>query len=373
MKINYLLLNAYGMGGTIRTVINQANAMAAGGHDVQITSVRRTAADSYFPIDGRVRVLPLTGVDDSADDAGSEPGTEVPRNEARKHIFTRRVEQAVVEFLGGVDADVMVTTRPALNLLTARYADPRMVRVGQEHLHLGRYSGEISAAIKSEYPRLNAIVTLTYRDRDAYRRAFAGSVRVERIPNPLHTLDVPHTDHTAKVIATAGRLTSAKGFDLLLQAFEKVIAVHPDWKLCIYGAGRRQKSLRKIIHRRHLYNHAFLMGASRHLDDELARAGIYALSSRFEGFGMVLLEAMNCGLPVVAFDCPVGPAELVEHDYNGMLVPPEDTNALAAALCRLIEDPAMRRRLGDSGLVTAHAYSPESIRTEWEALFSDLS
>ncbi|HEX2314098.1 MAG TPA: glycosyltransferase, partial [Thermomonospora sp.] len=303
---------------------------------------------------------------------GREPGREVPPGEAAKDAFTREVEENFIAFVRGLDEGVLVTTRPGLNLMSARHAPERLVRVGQDHMFLGQYKPAVRAAILADYPRLDAVVSLTEQDREEYRAALGGRVRTERIPNPLHTLDVPRTDHTGRVVIAAGRLTRQKGFDLLVEAYAEVARHHPDWTLRIYGGGPWEKRLRALIHRHHLYNHVFLMGTAKGIDSELAQASIYALSSRFEGFGMVVVEALNCGLPVVSFDCPTGPRELIRDGENGLLVPPEDPAALAAALCRLIRDRGLRRRLGSAAVSTAAEYGPEPVRRRWEALFAEL-
>lgn len=391
MKITYALMNAYGMGGTIRTIINQANAMAAAGHDVRIASAVRHRATPQFPVDPRVQVVPITDGRGKpapqpafggrierwlrfghSSKPGDEPGVEVPPGEVAKATFTRAVEDAFIEYLQDLDEGVLVTTRPGLNLMAARYAPPRLVRVAQDHMHLGRYKPQVREAILADYPRLDAVVSLTRQDQAEYQEAMGGQVRTEQIPNPLHTLDVPRTDHSSKVIIAAGRLTGQKGFDLLIPAFAQVAERHPDWRLRIYGSGKAEKRLRGLIHRDHLYNHAFLMGTAKGFDKELAQASIYALSSRFEGFAMVVLEALNCGLPMVSFDCPTGPREIIEDGANGLLVPPEDVGALAAGLCRLIEDEPLRRDLGEAGRATAAEYGPDPIRRRWEALFGEL-
>ncbi|MBO2452191.1 glycosyltransferase family 4 protein [Actinomadura barringtoniae] len=371
MKITYVLLHAYGMGGTIRTVINQANAMAEAGHQVELVSATRRAAAPNFFVDPRVRLTTLT---DQRTPAPAAPGIEIPYGEAAKDTFTSAVERGVINYLRTVETEILVTTRPGLNLLSARYTPAHIVRVAQDHMHLGRYKPAVRAAILRDYPRLDAVVSLTRKDQYEYRQALGddGGVRVEQIPNPLHTLDVPQTDHTGKVVAAAGRLTRQKGFDLLILAFAKVVDRHPDWRLHIYGSGKAEPKLRKLIHAHHLYNHVFLMGRTKELDEELAKASIYALSSRFEGFPMTLLEALNCGLPVATFDCPTGPSEIIVDEASGLLVPPEDTAELAAAVCRLIEDEPLRRQLGAAARTTATAYGSDAIRLRWETLFTSL-
>jgi glycosyltransferase involved in cell wall biosynthesis len=114
------------------------------------------------------------------------------------------------------------------------------------------------------------------------------------------------------------------------------------------------------------------MGPTRRLGEAFGEASLYVLSSRFEGFGMVIVEAMSKGLPVVSFDCPRGPAEIITHDRDGLLVPAEDGDALAGALLELIEDEERRRRLGRAALETARAYALDEIGGRWSALLADL-
>ena len=235
-------------------------------------------------------------------------------------------------------------------------------------------SHALAADIRRTYRRLDALTVLTEEDRRDYAELLAGSAaRVARIPNALPPLGGGRSAGTEKVVVAAGRLTSQKGFDLLIRAFAPVARQRPDWTLRIFGSGHQRDELLELIASLELYDHVQLMGRTKHLGEELAAASLFALSSRFEGFGMVLVEAMSKGLPVVSFDCPRGPGEIVHHGQDGLLVPPQDVDAFSAALLELIGDEERRRRMGEAGLRTAREYDLDAIGARWERLLEELA
>lgn len=391
MRIRYLLLHAYGTGGTIRTVFNQANAMAAAGHDVEVVSALRRRDAPRFPLDARVRLSALVDERNGSRDAAAESGplarvraarrgreaaqapVHVPRGEFGFDFFNRHVEKAVIDWLSDVRDGVLVSTRPGLNFLVAKYARRQVMCVAQEHMNFKTYKKDIRAAITSLYHRFDAVAVLTHGDREEYERVLPGT-HVVRIPNAVHVMDQQqHSTYANKVAVAAGRLFSQKGFDLLIPAFGQAVRENPDWQLRIFGTGERHDELRALITEHELYNHVFLMGHTTKLDDELADASFYALSSRFEGLPMVMLEAMTHGLPVVSFDCPTGPGDVITHGKDGLLVPPADVDAFASAMSRLMADEGMRADMGAAALATARAaYSPEAVQPQWEQLFTEL-
>lgn len=378
MKIRYLLLHAYGMGGTIRTVLNQAGAMAALGHQVEVVSVVRRRERPHFPFDPRVIVSTLV---DQREGIGSDSvarkawrrvrGKIVPPGEYAADYFSERVEKAVIDYVSGLEDGVLVTTRPALNLIAARRGSPKVVRLAQEHMNLGAYKEPVRQEIERHYGKLDAVTVLTKDSQEEYRLLLPGTPIVH-IPNAIHTADPRTSQQEHPVLVTAGRLVPQKGFDLLIEAFSQVAGRHADWRLRVFGTGPRRAELKAQIDEHGLGEQVLLMGKTRSMDEELAKASIYVLSSRFEGLPMVMIEAMTHALPVVAFDCPTGPADVLTDGVDGVLVPPQDTTALAAALDRLMSDREQRLRMGAAALVTSKAYSAEMVMPLWEDLFAEL-
>jgi glycosyltransferase involved in cell wall biosynthesis len=388
-KVRYLLLHAYGRGGTIRTVMNQANSLVAAGWDVELVSAVRRRDDIQFPLDDRVRVSTVVDLREGAYEAPTgmrgrlrdrrrgkhleQPARHIPPGEFGYRYFSRYLEDRLIDRLRGLSDGVLVTTRPALNFLAAEYATKGVIRVAQDHMNHATYKPDVQQRIKETYGRFDAIAVLTERDRREYQAMLPGS-RVVRIPNAVHTLDqVPARPASSKIAVAAGRLFPQKGFDMLIPAWAKLVESYPDWQLRIYGSGEKKAELRALIDEHHLYNHVFLMGHTDRLDDELAKAAFYVLSSRFEGLPMVMIEAMSHALPVVSFDCPTGPADVLTHGVDGLLVPPEDPDALAEAMAKVMADGQLRADMGAAAVMTAAGYGPDAVHPRWEALFTDLN
>jgi glycosyltransferase involved in cell wall biosynthesis len=169
-----------------------------------------------------------------------------------------------------------------------------------------------------------------------------------------------------------GRLTPQKGYDLLIPAFARVAASYPDWRLRICGSGPQREELEDMIRERRLEEVIELHGPARDFGAEIERASLFVLSSRFEGLPLVLLEAMSKGMGIVSFDCPTGPADVIDDHRNGILVAPGDIDALAAGILELIEDGELRRRCAAAAIDTARGYRPAAIGPRWEALFGEL-
>ncbi|HET8758968.1 MAG TPA: glycosyltransferase family 4 protein [Solirubrobacteraceae bacterium] len=372
-SVRILIGHAYGMGGTIRTAHTLAGYLA-GGRRVELVSVLRRRDEPFFPFPPAVAVRTL---DDRRGRRGlldRLPSLLIHPDDYAYAWCSLRTDVALVRWLRSLPGGVLITTRPSFNLLAARCAPDGVVTVGQEHLHLESYRPRLVEEIRRGYRRLDAVAVLTSHEEHTYRALLAGApTRVARIPNALATVDGPTSSLDAEVVAAAGRLNSQKGFDLLIAAFAIVAERRPRWRLRIYGSGPERGRLQLQINVLGLADRVSLEGRHPQLREAMAAASLFALSSRFEGFGMVLVEAMSAGLPVVSFDCPHGPADIISDGRDGLLVPAEDVDALAAALLELIDDPDRRRRYGAAALQTARAYAIAAIGLQWDALLTELT
>ncbi|MFG3409516.1 glycosyltransferase family 4 protein [Streptomyces sp. NPDC048142] len=382
MHISFLLHNAYGIGGTIRTTFTLARTLAEQ-HDVEIVSVFRhrdapvLGAPDGVTLRHLVDLRKKSATYDGGDAEYARPAVVFPRGDSRHKQYSRLTDARIAAHLRTVEADVVVGTRPGLNVHLSRQTRRGPVRVGQEHLTLDSHSYRLRREITYRYTLLDALTTVTRADADGYRsRLKLPGLRIETIPNAVPEPACPPAGGDLKWVVAAGRLHRVKRYDLLVRAFAQVSAARPDWRLRIYGggdaSGDEQAALRTLVDELGLGDHVFLMGPASPMEAEWPKGSIAAVTSDRESFGMTVVEAMRGGLPVVATDCPHGPAEIIEDGVDGLLVPVGDPDPIAAALLRLMEDDVLRHRMGGAALSASARFDPARIAERHESLFAEL-
>ncbi|MFA6336112.1 MAG: glycosyltransferase family 4 protein, partial [Bacteroidales bacterium] len=216
--------------------------------------------------------------------------------------------------------------------------------------------------------RLDKFVVLSYEDKQKWHELANVSV----IYNPIARYPEVISDCSSKKVISAGRFENQKGFDMLIKSWSIVSKRYPDWNLEIYGSGDKS-SYNKLVEENNIGNSCMLMEAVQNLNEKFTESSIFAFSSRFEGFGMVITEAMACGLPPVAFACPCGPRDIIEDGVNGLLAEPGNIEDLANKLSLLMEDSEMRKEMGKQARVRSERFSIEIIAVEWDELFHSLT
>ncbi|MFG6195289.1 glycosyltransferase family 4 protein [Nonomuraea sp. JJY05] len=376
-QIRILLLHAYGMGGTIRTVFNLASYLAKE-HDVEIVSILKEAEEPFFPIDPRVKFRFLDDrINPSADPLramlSKMPSRIIPKEESAYHRFNLWTDLKLARYIRSLDTGVLMATRPGLNLAVAQLALPNVITIGQEHVALRTQAEPMQELIKWRYRRLDALVTLTKADLRDYRETLPKKPKkLARIPNAVPPMTGGISKLDAKVAIAVGRMTRIKGFHRLITAWETVAAAHPDWTLRIFGAGPQEENLAQQIVEAGLQGKVELPGPTSDVGAELEKASVFVLSSRHEGFPMTILEAMGKGLAIVSFNSPHGPKEMITDEVDGLLVKPRTNANLAASIIRVIEDEQLRRDLAAGALETALTYDVDAVGEKWDALLAEL-
>jgi glycosyltransferase involved in cell wall biosynthesis len=376
-RVYILLEHAWGMGGTIRTSFMLARHLAGRGEAVEIVSLRRSRVTPALPFPDGVTVSALQ---DRTRRGGAVERLLGALPSVLIHPYDYAFPKAslwsdvqLVRRLRGMRSGVLIGTRPAFSIVAARLAPPGVASVGVENMNYHSHRGALARDMRRDYERFDGLVVLTGEDERDYRALIgSGATQVARIPNALPALGGGLAALDSRVVVAAGRLTGQKGFDLLIDAFALVLREEPSWKLRIYGDGSARPQLERQIASLGVGASVALMGATSAIGEELAKASVFALSSRFEGFGMVIVEAMSKGLPVVSFNCPRGPAEIISDGVDGILVPNGDVEALAGALLEVIRSPSLRARMSAAALEKARDYETGPIGERWDAFLDSL-
>ncbi len=376
MRIVYCVDSIRYIGGIQRVTVVKANALAEiPGNEVFIVVADNQRGQIQTRPSDKVRFIDL-GVNYYDDDWKGRlqvlKGIMVKRRLHKKLLkkALRRIQPDVVIGVGQSEKNFLPLikgkwktirefhfARNYRMTLAKSFFDRILARCGDwadKHLSLRKY---------------DCIVTLTEEDRQLNWQDMA---RVKVMPNPSSFVCEKSSSLDSHVIISAGRLNYVKNFGSLIKAFGIVHKAHPDWRLRIVGEGDERALLEKTVRELDLSECVDLPGFSKDVREELLKASVFVLSSRIEGFPMVIGEAMECGLPVVSYACHCGPRDIVTDGKDGFLVTTGDEASLAGKISRLIEDDGLRTRMGRQAKEKAARYHPDAIARRWMVLFEDL-
>lgn len=216
--------------------------------------------------------------------------------------------------------------------------------------------------------KVNKVVTLTSQDACNFTQAFSVSV----IPN-FTMLEIHRKpSYEVKHCVALGRFVHQKNYPRMIAIWRQVVQRFPEWTLDIYGDGEDRAVIEQCIQRAHIQDNVILHGYTKEVVNAYTSGSIYLMTSRMEGFPLVLIEAMACGLPVVAFDCPYGPRDAIKNGVTGYLIPYDDDKAYIEALSQLMGNVSLRKQMGTAATAEIGCYSYESIMQQWLSLFQEI-
>lgn len=357
MKLVYCIDSLVPSGGTERVFTTKANWWAEHGHEVYVVTLHEDKAP-FFALHPDVKRICVDA------DRYREELERVLR-EVRPQVAVAVAGRSFSALPKCKDGSVKVMefhyTRNFLVNFVNGIPNLRLKRLHLLKMHYLQWR------LRQQARRFDLFVGLTSRDVSLW----GNPKNMTYVYNPLSFRSERKSDCRSKRIIGVGSWTPAKGFDQLLEAFGPLASRYPDWRVELYGAGQDEQRLRDIIAKYGMEAQVTLNSPVPNVGERMVEASICAFPSRSDGFGLVITEAMECGLPVVAMDCECGPREIVTPT-TGIVVPDKDVQAFSKALERLITDETLRISMGEAASKEVARFYPDSIMTQWEALFSNL-
>jgi GalNAc-alpha-(1->4)-GalNAc-alpha-(1->3)-diNAcBac-PP-undecaprenol alpha-1,4-N-acetyl-D-galactosaminyltransferase len=364
-----LVISSLSSGGAERIMSVMANYWAAKGWNITLITLDSVLND-FYELDSRVKRVGLAVMGESQNDFKAIINN-IYRISRLRHAIRKSTPDVVVSFVDRMNVLTLLSAFGlGLKIIISERSDPTQHKIGS--------IWNIFRCIT--YPWADAIVV-----QNEYIRRWGNRFRkslVVVIPNPVVSdsekqedemglfdlIKLDNNDDNLKIIASVGRLSNEKGFELLLKAFKKVANSNPEWRLVIFGEGEERNKLKRIARDFGIGDKVFLPGRVKNPAFLLKQADLFVMPSRYEGFPNALCEAMVCGLPVISFDCPSGPRDIIRDGVDGILVPPEDANALAEAIAKLIDDVEKRRMLSQNAKQVTERFGLSQVIRKWEEL-----
>ena len=374
LKIVYVTPALYMAGGVERVLTLKANYFAEHfGYDITIILTEGKRKPFFYPLSPKINVINL-------DIHFEELWTCSFLKKIWVYLKKQRLfKKALTAELMRIRPDITVSLlRREINFINDIKDGSR--KIGELHVNRANYRNfntQNVGVVKRLFAKfwshnlvahlrcLDKLVVLTEKDREAWVELN----NVVAIPDPLSLYPIGISPLTEKRVVAVARYSHEKGIDLLLKAWSIVEKRVSDWRLDVYGDGNRTPYNQLIEELRIDNSRCVLHGRTDNVEAEYVNSSIFVLSSRFEGFGMVLTEAMACGLPVVSFDCPWGPRSIIANGDDGLLVENGNVEALADSLTRLIDDADLRQRVAARGVKNVQRFRVDYIAECWKELF----
>ena len=376
MKILYCIAGTYNSGGMERVLSSKANYLAAHGHEVAIVTTDQRGQAPFFELDKRIRCIDLR-VNYELMPPGNLFSTKW-RVAIMRFNHKRRLAKVLNEIRPDIAISMFCDDAPLLpkmkdgskKILEVHFSGGKPSMQGHSWLWKLVYNHHYRNKMKmiSSFDRF---IVLTHSDLKNWGGVNMPNISV--IPNArTFVCDAPAPLDRHRVVAV-GRYAYQKGFDMLLDAWAEVRRHVDDWELHIVGDGELRESLSAQIKELSLQDSVVLGPATKNIKEIYQESSILVMTSRYEGFGMVLLEAAASGLPAVSFNCPYGPSDIIKDGETGFLVKFGDTSELARKILLLMHDETLRKEMGKKAFVDSSRFSTEAVMKQWTDLFEELA
>lgn len=378
MKIIYAVECVNMTGGYDRIIIEKANYLAEHGHEVIIVVSYHGDVKPYYDISKKVKLIDLNI------NFFTQYNHKLLIRAVIYFNLMRRYRKALTQMLYSERADIVITTLGReidfitdINDGSAKIGESHIAKEYVRNLHLMEQRGFVYRLIAKHWRRkldkkvrkLDALILLTQHDAVSW----ADMTKTVVIPNSLPFYPQCASSCENKRVIFVGRFSEQKGLEYLIKTWEVVNKKHPNWTLYMYGQGEQESMVKKLIFDAGLGEAVIIHQPTQQIQEKYLESSMLLLTSRFEGFGLVLVEAMACGLPVVSFNCPWGPADIIKDGEDGFLVEYLNTDEAAQRVCQLIEDTELRKKMGAKARVNVQRYKREVIMRQWIDLFNSLS
>ena len=375
MKLILCIHSIYNPGGMERVLLNKVRYLVEEkGWDVSVMTTDQHGRPSFYPFPEGVRMIDL-GINYS-DDNGSPFMQKLLGYFRRRQVHKKRLKALLEE----ERPDIVDCFYPGECSFVPSLKDGsrKVMELHQSKLFHHQYnrSGLMGLADKVRalmderlVRRFDRFVVLTQEDMEMW--GDMPGIRV--IPNAANFIADKYSDCSAKRVIAVGRLDYQKSFDRLIQVWEKVHLQMPQWRLDIFGQGEWQEMLQRMIDERGLQEVVKLNAPTKNIGKEYSESSMLVMSSHYEGFPMVMIEAMACGLPAVCFDFKCGPRDIISEGENGLIVPDGDIDGMAEAMVRLMKDGDLRKRMGENAKKVVEKYSEDRVMGLWVNLYEEIS
>lgn len=376
MKIIYCTHSTYNPGGMERVLLNKVTYLSQlPGWEVAVVTTDQHQRPPFYPFPEKVRMtdLEINYSEDNEKGAWKKITGYLRKRKEHKRKLTalllKEKPDIVVSLYPSESSFIPDIKDGSRKVLELHYCKFFRLQYGRKGL-LGWIDKLRTWQDEQIVRRFDKFVVLTNEDR-----GYWGDLpNIEVIPNAAMHVSDAYSDVMNKRVIAVGRLDYQKGFDRLIQAWELVqhTGKFTDWKLDIFGQGEWREMLQQMIDKAELQNTVCLNRPTKQIGEEYVKSDMLVMSSNYEGFPMVMIEAMACGLPVVSFDYKCGPKDIIQSGINGLLVPNGDIQALADAMMKVMVDEAYRKMLSLNARKVVDTYSEQAVMAQWIRLFTSI-